>query len=220
MLEAASAHRRPLVDFLEPACGTGRNLAYLKSLGLSAFGYDLSARALAFARRRGCVVARGSMTAYRAAAGAYDCAFSLIGSFRHLLTEADAQKHLRLTARALRPGGVYVLGLDLVDYDDCDADEEGWEVVSRGRRLRHLYETLPPDRRRRLEKVINFVVVETAAGDRVLQDEQQLRSYDLAQWKALISKSPFKLAGTYTQEGERLRLDGRTRYALFVLKKR
>jgi len=219
MLDVAAAHRRPLASFLEPACGTGRNLAYLRALGLAAFGYDVSERALAFARRRGCAAARGSMTSYRAEA-AYDCAFNLIGTFRHLPTERAALAHLRLTARALRPGGVYVVGLDLADYADCGPDEEGWEVLRRGRRLRHLYETLPPDRRARRERVINFVVVETARGDRVLKDEQTLRSYDAAQWRALIAKSPFRLAGTYTQEGAPLRLDKRTRYALFVLKRR
>lgn len=219
MLAAARRHRRRLKDLLEPACGTGRNLRFLRERGLRVAGYDLSVRALAFAKRRGLSVSRASMTNHRAEAE-FDAAFSLIGTFRHLRTDREALAHLRLTARALRPGGVYVIGLDLVDYDDCPPDEEGWEVLRRGRRLRHLYETIPPDRRSRRELVVNFVTVSTRAGDRVLQDETRLRAYDLAQWRALIAGSGFRLAGTYDAGGTRRRLTRRTRYALFVLKKR
>jgi SAM-dependent methyltransferase len=219
MLAAARRHRARLSDLLEPACGTGRNLRFLSELAYAVAGYDTSARALAFARRRGLRVARASMTDHRADS-AFDAAYSLIGTFRHLPHDRDALRHLRLTAAALRPGGVYVIGLDLVDYDDCPPDEEGWEVIRRGRRLRHLYETLPPRRRLRCERVINFITVETRGGDRVLQDETRLRSYDLPQWRALIARSPFRLAGAATANGAPLRLSRRTRYALFVLKKK
>lgn len=202
---------------LEPACGTGRLLDFFARLGRTVTGYDVSAPALAFARRRlrglPATVVKASMTSFRAPAGSFDAAYSLIGTFRHLLTERDALAHLRGTARALVPGGVYVVGFDLVDYDDCLPDEEGWEVVRDGRRLKHLYMTLPPDRKRRRERVINFVT----AGGKVLQDEYDLRSYDLAQWRALVAKSPFRLAGVYDADGRRLRPSRATRYALFAL---
>ena len=207
-------------DVLEPACGTGRHLDFLVERGFSATGYDLNARALAFARRRTpeARLSRADMAAFRAR-DAFDAAFCLIGTFRHLATEAAALKHLRLTARALRPGGVYVVGLDLTDYAEAEPDEAGWEIEHRGRRLKHLLMTLPPDRRRRREKVVNFVTVETRRGERVLQDEYELRSYDVAQWRTLVAKSAFRLAATYTQDGQRTPLDKKTRYALFALKK-
>ena len=205
---------------LEPGCGTGRFLSYFARRGLTVTGYDTNARALAFARRRlrreAAVIVKSSMTSFRRP-NSFDAAYCLIGTFRHLLTERDAIRHLRLTAEALKPGGVYVVGLDLVDYTDCPADEEGWEVRVKNRRLRHLYMTIPPRKRRRLERIINFVTVSTSRGDRILQDDYDLRSYDLVQWKALLSQTPLRLAGTYTAGGRPLRLSRRTRYALFAL---
>ena len=136
---------------LEPGCGTGRFLSYFARRGLTVTGYDTNARALAFARRRlrreAAVIVKSSMTSFRRP-NSFDAAYCLIGTFRHLLTERDAIRHLRLTAEALKPGGVYVVGLDLVDYTDCPADEEGWEVRVKNRRLRHLYMTIPPRKRR------------------------------------------------------------------------
>lgn len=200
---------------LEPACGTGRLLSYFAGKGYEAEGYDLNARQVAFARRRGARAVLGSMTRF-ARPAAFDAAYSLIGSFRHLLTEREALTHLRLTARSLRPGGVYVVGLDLVDYDANFPEEEGWEIESRGRLIRHFYATLPPDRRRRREKLMNFVTV----GRRVLQDDYELRSYDAAQWRALIAKSPLRLAGVYDASGKPGALMPATRYALFALAKK
>lgn len=220
MLAVVRAHRPRYKDFLEPACGTGRYLSFLATKGYHAVGYDINPRALAFARRRlrgtSAEAVQASMTDFVRPA-AFDAAFSLIGTFRHLLRESDALLHLRLTARSLRPGGVYVVGLDLVDYSENLPDEEGWEVVHRGRRLRHMYMTLPPGRKRRLERIVNFITAETRRGDRVLQDEYDLRSYDAAQWRALVAKSPFSLAGVYDADGKPTRLSRRTRYALFAL---
>jgi len=220
LLAVVRTHRPSSEDFLEPACGTGRYLSLLAKEGFHPVGYDLNPRALAFARRRlrgtSAEVVQASMTDF-VRPNSFDAAFSLIGTFRHLLQESDALRHLRLTARSLRPGGVYVVGLDLVDYSDNLPDEEGWEVVHRGRRLRHMYLTLPPDRKRRLERIVNFITAETRRGDRVLQDEYDLRSYDAAQWRALIDKSPFSLGGVYDADGKPTRLSRRTRYALFAL---
>jgi SAM-dependent methyltransferase len=212
------AHRPSFRDLLEPACGTGRYLAHFADRGLRVCGYDINPRALAFARRRlrgkTATVVKASMTDY-VRPKSFDAAFSLIGTFRHLLSEKDALRHLKLTARSLRPGGVYVVGLDLVDYADNLPDEEGFEVLQKGRKLQHLYMTLPPDRKKRRERIINFITVD----HRVLQDEYDLRSYDAGQWRRLIAASPFRLAGTYTAEGKPVSLDRRTRYALFALKK-
>jgi SAM-dependent methyltransferase len=208
---------------LEPACGTGRYLQYLSEKGIAAHGYDSNSRLIAFARRRlagtkGTVEA-GSMESYRPAR-TYDAAFTTIATFRHLPGDRAALAHLKSTAAGIPQGGFYLVGLDLVDYSDCFPDEEGWEIVHRGRALKHLYETIPPTKRSRKEKVINFITVSTRRGERVLQDEYDLRSYDLAQWRALVAKSPFRLTGAFDAAGKPVRLDRSTRYALFALKKR
>lgn len=210
-------------SLLEPACGTGRLLSYFSERGIRCAGYDSSSRFVSFARRRlrgtEARVEHARMERYRAPRP-FAGAFSLIGTFRHLPNDRDALRHLRLTAEALQPGGIYMVGLDLADYADCPPDEEGWEIVHRGRRLRHLYMTFPPAKSGRRERILNFITVETSRGDKVLQDEYVLRSYDLAQWRALLARSPFRLAGTFDAEGKPLKLSSRTRYALFALKRR
>jgi SAM-dependent methyltransferase len=223
VLRVLSACRLRPRNLLEPACGTGRFLRYFSEAGFSITGYDRSERLLGFARRqlRGAAarVESASLESYRASRP-FDAALCLIGTFRHLPDDRSALRHLRSTAAALERGGIYVVGLDLVDYAACPPDEEGWEILHRGRRLRHLYMTLPPSRRSRRERVLNFVTVETPRGERLLQDEYVLRSYDLAQWRALIARSPFRLEAAFDASGKPLRLSRATRYALFALRKR
>lgn len=200
-------------DWLEPACGTGRLVGALKRRGWSVTGYDVEARMLAYARRAGSKVVRGDMRAF-APCQAFDFAYCLQSSFRQLLTERDALAHLRLTARALRPGGAYALGLDLTDYRLPEHDEETWEARDGGRRIRQVQLSLPPDRGTRLERILQFV----SSGRRLLRIEYDLRAYDARQFRALLAASPFRLAAVYDLWGRRATLDRGTRAATFVLK--
>ncbi|MBI5594569.1 MAG: class I SAM-dependent methyltransferase [Elusimicrobia bacterium] len=184
---------------LEPACGTGRYLAALAARGFAAAGYDLNPRALAFARRRleglGVRLTKAGMTSF-IEAGAYDLAFSTLSSFRHLLTQQDALRHLRLTARSLAPGGVYVIGLDLADYASAQDDEETWEAADKGMSVRHVALSLAPDARRRRERIINFVTVAEGGRERLVESSYDLRSYDRGQWESLIAASALRILGS------------------------
>jgi hypothetical protein len=60
-----------------------------------------------------------------------DLAFNVLSTFRHLMTDRQALSHLRLTAKALNPGGIFILGLDLARYGQDFPDEETW-VTRRG----------------------------------------------------------------------------------------
>jgi SAM-dependent methyltransferase len=175
---------------LEPACGTGRYLEALARRGWEATGYDANSRALAFARRRlagtGARALRGDMRSYREPA-AYDLAFCTLSSIRHLLREDEIRRHLRRTAASLRPGGIYVVGLDLADYGAAFDDEETWEVSRDGRSARHVMEVFAPDARRRRERILNFVMVQEGGEKRLLRSEYELRSYDLKQWLATVA---------------------------------
>lgn len=184
---------------LEPACGTGRYLEALARRGFTALGYDTNRNVLAFARRRlrpwgaAAGAVRGDMRAFRRP-GAFDLAFNTLGSIRHLLTQGDALRHLRAVARSLRPGGLYVVGLDLTDYSSAQDDEETWEASRDGVRVRHVMVSLAPRRDRR-ETILNFVTVTEKGRERVLESAYPLRSYDAGEWRALIAASPFRLAG-------------------------
>lgn len=91
---------------LDSGCGTGANLVALGGFG-SAFGVDVAAEAIAFSRRRGARVVRGSVLAlpFRSAA------FDLVTSFDvlyHRWVDDDRAAALEL-ARVLRPGGLLLV---------------------------------------------------------------------------------------------------------------
>ncbi|MBI4346099.1 MAG: class I SAM-dependent methyltransferase [Elusimicrobia bacterium] len=203
-------------DWLEPACGTGRLVVELSRRGWNVAGYDREPRMLAYARRRaGPRVERGDLRSFCRPAS-WDFAYSLEGSFRHLESDRYALAHLRATARSLRPGGLYALGLDLTDYRFPEEDEETWEGEAGGRSVRQVQMALPADRRRRLERILQFVSI----GRRLLRERYDLRTYDAAEFRRLVARSPFGLAAVYDLWGRRTRLSSSTRAAIFVLRKK
>lgn len=206
---------------LEPACGTGRYLAGLLRRGWRVHGYDLAPGMVAYARRRlakwgpRAVVSRGDMTSFMPG-GTFDLAFNLLSTFRHLMTDKDALAHLRVTYDALNPGGVFVLGLDLAAYGEDGPDEEVWTARRGGRTVTHVMMTLPPERRRRRERIMNFV---TVPGKKVLESSYDLRSYDAQQLAGLILRTKFSLPTCYGYDGKPASLCGTERALWLVLKK-
>jgi SAM-dependent methyltransferase len=181
--------------WLEPACGTGRLLVRLARRGWQVCGYDINPASLDYARRRlarlgrRAEVLRGDMRDF-CRPRSFDAAYNTIGTFRHLLSERDALRHLRAVARSLAPGGIYMLGFDLVDYDRAEDDEETW-TAGRGRtRVRLVVVGLAPERRR--ERIVNFLTVSSPGGERSLESAYDLLTYDHAQWLALLARSPFE----------------------------
>jgi SAM-dependent methyltransferase len=209
--------------WLEPACGSGRYIRLLARKGYNVTGYDSHKLMLAYARRHlaktSARIAEGEMTRF-CRPGAYDMAFCLVNTFRHLLTERAALHHLRLTALSLKAGGLYVLGLDLVDYGSVEDDEETWSAGRGSCRIDQMVLTLAPERKKRRETVINTLTVKRGRKKDYLQSSYDLRSYDVGQFKKMIGRSPFSLAAAHGPDGKACRLDQRTRDAYFVLKKR
>lgn len=199
---------------LEPACGTGRLLAALRDRGWRADGYDREPKMVAYARRRlrGTAgrVWLGDLRSFRPA-GRYDLAFCLQGSIRHLPSDAAASSHLRAVASALAPGGIYLVGMDLADYGRPEPDEETWEAGT----VRQAQLSLGPDRRRRCERVLQFI----SEGERLRSFRYDLRTYDVSQWRAVVERSPFELAATYDPWLKPMALDASTRAATFVLRR-
>ena len=116
---------------LEPACGTGRLMFRLERAGLEVDGLDLSEKAVDYCNRRlrkhGFRESAwvGDMTDFKVSQK-YCAAFNTINSFRHLETHQQALNHLRCMARAIRQGGVYVLGLHLCPEIGQPVEEESW----------------------------------------------------------------------------------------------
>jgi SAM-dependent methyltransferase len=107
-LEQASAGGSGL-RLLDCGCGTGSNLGMLGRYGL-AYGFDLSARGLAFATQAGFTrVARAAVDAIPFP----DAAFDIVTSFDVIYalpeqTERDALAEMR---RVLRPGGALLINV-------------------------------------------------------------------------------------------------------------
>ncbi len=210
---------------LEPACGTGRYLPGLLRRGWTVAGYDLSPKMVAYARKRlakwgkRAEISRGDMISFRPKR-TYDLAFNLLSTFRHLMTEREALAHLRVTYDALNPGGLFVLGLDLAAYGRDEPDEETWTARRGGRSITHVMMTLPPDARKRRERVINFVAVPSARGEKVLESAYDLRSYDSGELADLVLKTKFSLPVCYAYDGRPASLCGEERALWLVLKKK
>ncbi len=209
----------------EPACGTGRYLPGLLRRGWTVAGYDLSPKMVAYARERlakwgkKAEIRRGDMVSFKAKRK-YDLAFNLLSTFRHLLTEKEALAHLRLTYEALNPGGIFVLGLDLALYGEDLPDEEVWTARRGGKTITHVMETLPPEAKRRRERVINFVTVPGPRAEKVLESAYDLRSYDSGELANLILKTKFSLPTCYGYDGKPASLCGEERALWLVLKKK
>ncbi|MEM8884992.1 MAG: class I SAM-dependent methyltransferase [Planctomycetota bacterium] len=116
----------------EPMCGPGRLLRHMPGW---AVGLDLEPAMTRVAARTNPVV-RADAAAPPFRSGAFDLAFNLIDSFRHLPDEASAARHLRGVARTLRPGAVYVLGLEVNGHLAPDLRCDEWQGEQNGRHVR------------------------------------------------------------------------------------
>ena len=89
----------------------------------------------------------------------FDLAYCVVSTFKYLLTEDDARSHLRCVAKALKPGGIYVLGFHITDDDQISRMRERW-VGQRGKtKVVCNIQSWPPDLQARVEKVRSRLIV-------------------------------------------------------------
>lgn len=176
----------------EPACGTGRLLFRMGQKGYEVGGIDLSEKAIEYCNAR---LQRMKLKG-RAQVGdmsdfevnkPFDAAFNTINSFRHLATEKAAQGHLSSLAKAIRPGGIYALGLHLTPTRGEPTDEESWSA-RRGQLAinTHMW---PVDKepRKRMERFgIRFDIYHPLDSMRI-EDVLALRSYTSKQFQKFLA---------------------------------
>ncbi|MFT4637842.1 MAG: SAM-dependent methyltransferase [Verrucomicrobiales bacterium] len=180
---------------LEPACGTGRLIIEMAKRGYPAHGFDASAPMLEYARKRaGQEGVQLRLTEQRMEdfklASLVPLAFSLISSFKYLLTEALALAHLRCISEVLVEGGVFVLGLHLTDYARDHPVHERWVVERDGVEVVCNTRSWPADRRRRRERVRNRLTVTDAKDIKRHESSWEFRTYSAAQLRQLLKKVP------------------------------
>ena len=215
--------------WLEPACGPGRYLRVAAGRGVRVAGFDLNPAMVAYARawfeRRGLRgdVFEADMTRFRTPRGArYDFAFCPINSVRHLLSDEAMLGHLEAVRRALKPGGVYALGVETTIYGGTFPAEDVW-VGSRGVvTVRQVVNYRPPRRKERVERVFSHLTIETPSRTHSLESAYDLRSYDRGEYEALLKKAGWEVLGRCNSDGREALLtpDGDVvgGYALYVLR--
>jgi SAM-dependent methyltransferase len=180
---------------LEPACGTGRLVAALAERGWRVTGFDIADGSLEFARRR--LRERGVHADLRHARlerfafrQRFDLAHCLVSTFKYLLNESTAEAHLKCVAAALKPGGVYVLGLHLTDYADRGRNRERWVADRDGIEVVCNIQGWPANRRSRTERVRSRLTVREGDIVRRFETNWTFRTYSLRQLRALLGRVP------------------------------
>lgn len=121
-MEAAAVWRtlglKPGARLLDLACGTGRHSILLARRGAFVVGVDKTEAYLQEARAgarglKNCLFARGDMRRLPFK-GEFDAAINLWTSFGYFAKPSDDLKALKGVARALKPGGLFLI--DLIDF--------------------------------------------------------------------------------------------------------
>ncbi len=219
----------PVCRLVEPACGSGRLVVEMAARGYHVTGLDRNEKALAFLRKRlkrrkfQAEVLLADMTGFTLSQPA-DAAFCLLNSFRHLLTEAAARRHLETVAKNLRPGGIYILGLHLVPLDAFENAIERWRTSQGKTRVSTDLRVTAFDRRRRIERL--QVSLRVSRGEKLwrLRGKFDLRLYTAAQFRRLLASVPaFELLEVYDfwyEIDEPQRLDDEISDTVVVLRRR
>jgi SAM-dependent methyltransferase len=219
----------PARRILEPACGTGRLVAELAARGYRLTGFDLNRASLDYLRRR---LARRGLRAdvFEADMANFrlpkpvDAAVCTVNTFRHLLSEESARRHLECVSQNLRPGGIYILGFHLLPMDASEEDTERWTERQGRTQVTVTLRVLETDRRRRIERLRLSLLARTGTKEFRLRDEFSFRMYTAAQFRRLLASVPsLELCGVYDFWYEidyPLPLDDERTDTVFVLRRR
>ena len=188
---------------LEPGCGAGRLVAEMAGRGYEMTAFDLNRPSLDYLRRRlarrrlEADVFEADMANFRLSTRV-DAAYCTVNTFRHLLTEQSARRHLECIASSLRPGGIYVLGFHLLPLDASEEDTERWTERQGRTQVTVTLRVLSTNRRRRIERLRVSMLARVGAKEVRLRDEFSFRMYTAAQFRRLLASVPsLELCGVY-----------------------
>jgi len=192
-------------DLFEPACGTGRLMYRLAKAGYRTWGNDLNRHAVDYCNKR---LARhgfpetaivGDMSAFTLTdfsqqgcprAEPFDAAFNTINSVRHLPSEEAIENHLRCVADAVRPGGLYCLGLHLTPTDGPRIEEESWSASRGNLTVVSSLWSEEIDLEARRESIGMRFDVFTLTEEFSIRDHCIYRTYTAAQMQSLLDRVP------------------------------
>lgn len=183
---------------LEPACGSGRLIESLARRGHRLWGFDLNRHQLNYATARlkplglKARLWQDNLGSFKIPRGAprFDLAHCLVSTFKYILKESEAVRHLKTVAAALRPGGLYVLGLHLTDYALAAPDHERWAATQGKTRVVSDTWSAPANRRLRTEAMRTRMKIREGKRSWTTETEWSFRTYGPGQLKALLRKVP------------------------------
>jgi SAM-dependent methyltransferase len=185
----------PVRRLLEPGCGGGRLVVELAKRGFELTAFDTSEASLKFLRsrlrrcRRSADVFHADMTAF-GIPQPVDAAFNTYNTFRHLLSEEAARSHLESVAAAVRPGGIYILGLHLLPMDASEECTERWRATRGEERVTFTLRVIATNRRKRIERLRVNMLVRSPQRELRLANEFDFRMYTAAQLRRLLRSVP------------------------------
>lgn len=181
----------------EPGCGGGRLVVELASRGIDVIATDTSQASIDYAQQQ---LANRELTAKLYCAdmtefqipASVDAAYCLVNTFRHLLTEEAAVRHLKSIASGLRQGGLYLLGLHLFPPDADTEDNEEWSVTEGEVTVDMRLDVADCCRDKRLE-TLQFAMTVTSPehlDGQTFQSDYRMRLYEAGQMQQLLSQVP------------------------------
>lgn len=199
--------------WLEPASGSGRYLHTLALEGHSGVGVDLLEPMNRFASEEAARLGVGErlrfitapMEAFKVAASSFVAAFNPINSVRHLKTDKAVLDHLACVKRALRPGGVYIVGVEVNPPGMAQPSEDVWKGRVAGLSVHQFVSYVPPEGRSRRETAMSHKTVITGRGlnkrERHIDSVYHLRTYTKPQWEKLLRAGGWEVAACYGPTG-------------------
>ncbi len=216
------------LNLFEPACGTGRLLFRLARQGHQVSGLDINRSAVDYCNRRlsrhgfAAPVLAGDMCDFELSKPC-DAAFNTVNSFRHLNSDHQALAHLQCMTRAVRPGGIYVLGFHLTPTEEEPDDRESWSHRRGHLQVNTSMWLIERNLRQRRERHALAFDVYTPSRQFRIRDEFDFRTWTVSQFADLLAQVPeFESVDVFdfAYDLDRpLNLDGTSQDAVFILRR-
>jgi len=213
---------------LEPACGTGRLIIPLTFEGFDCSGFDLNKNAISYLenklKRRNIYanIYYDDMVNFKIH-HKYDGIYCTVDTFRHLLNENDAKKHLISIKNALKKNGIYVLGLHLLSKKKKVDKVVRW-TARRGRlTVKTIMTMIKLDKAKRKETLEVNLRINTNNHNNSFTSVYQLRTYTLFQLREILKNVPeLEIINAYNEYYDLLNpitLNSGVDYAVILLRK-